>query len=339
MITIKDIAAEAGVSKSTVSRVLTQTGYVREDTKNRILKVMKERGFQPSASARSLSSQTTNTIGVVVPEIWNPFYAEVLQGVSEVVDEQNMTMIYCNTDDNAAKEEKALRMLEGQRVCGMILAPSVEYSDKEAVEHLKPLLEKLNAPVVLVDRDVPNMHLDSVMYDNYGAAYASTEALLRAGNRRVGMITGDMGLKIARDRYDGFMDAMKDARVEVKPQDVLYGDFTSKKAYELSCAMYDSGDYPDGILTSNNMTTLGFLRATGDRNFRLGREIAMIGLDHIAALDTIDYMYSYVTRDTVAIGRKTMELLLGRIKQPDMPQTSVTFPYQLVLKGAEKKSG
>ncbi len=337
MVTIKDIAAEAGVSKSTVSRVLTNNGYVGEETRQKILRVMEERGFQPSESARNLSSKTTNTIGVVVPEISNPFYMEVLEGIARVVDAENLTIIYCNTDNNAAKEAKALQMLEGQRVRGMILAPAIDYRDAASSRRVKELLGKINAPAVLLDRDIENSHMDSVIYDNFGSARCAAEELIKAGNRRIGMITGDMNLKIARDRFQGYAQAMQEHQLLIEDRYIYYGDFTTETAYQLSCSMLDGQELPDAVICSNNRTTLGLLRAIRERNMKFGREIAMIGIDHIPVLDIIDYKYSYVTRDTVGMGETAMQLLLKRMENPKAEPVSVVVPYQLVLKGAERK--
>lgn len=337
MITITDIAALAGVSKSTVSRVLTGAGYVNDETREKIEKIIKEYGYQPSESARSLSKKTTNTIGVVVPEIDNSFYSEVLNGIGQIVDENNYNIIYFNTNNSIVKEEKALQMLKAQRVRGVILAAAVDYSEPEATENLKQLLEKINAPVVLLDREIDGINLDKVVYDNFGSAFAATEALIKAGNKTIGIITGDLNLKHARDRYEGYLQAMNRYQIPIIEKYIMHGDFMTETAYSLAGKMYDRGDIPDGIVSCNNRTTLGFLRATRERNMKLGREIAFVGIDHIDVLDIIDYKYSYVSRDTVEMGRIAMELLIERIRNPKKYHTVKIVPYELFLKGAEKK--
>ena len=339
MITIKDIAAAAGVSKSTVSRVLTGSGYVNESTKERIKKVIEETGYQPSASARNLSTNSTRTIGVVVPEIGNTFYTEVLEGISEITDEQDLTIIYCNTGNDPAKEAKALETLLGHRVLGMIVAPSVDYSDPERRKKLRLLLRQLGAPAVMLDRTVEGLDLDSVVYDNFGAGYAAAEALIQAGNETVGILTGDMNLALARDRYKGYEKAMKKYKKPVRKEFVYRGDFSLDTAYRISCDMLDSGSIPDAIVTSNNETTLGLLRAVRERGLHFGTDIAMVGIDHIDVLDIIDYKYSYVTRDTREMGRRAIRTLLERIRHPQMPVQCAVMPFRLVLKGAEKKGG
>ena len=261
----------------------------------------------------------------------------MLNGIGQIVDENNYNIIYFNTNNSIVKEEKALQMLKAQRVRGVILAAAVDYSEPEATENLKQLLEKINAPVVLLDREIDGINLDKVVYDNFGSAFAATEALIKAGNKTIGIITGDLNLKHARDRYEGYLQAMNRYQIPIIEKYIMHGDFMTETAYSLAGKMYDRGDIPDGIVSCNNRTTLGFLRATRERNMKLGREIAFVGIDHIDVLDIIDYKYSYVSRDTVEMGRIAMELLIERIRNPKKYRTVKIVPYELFLKGAEKK--
>lgn len=338
MVTIKDIAVEAGVSKSTVSRVLNQNGFVSEDARKRVLQVIEKYDYQPSESARALCQRTTKMIGVIFPRIHNDFYGEVLQGITQAADERQMSLIFCNTDDDAEKEERALRLLKGQRVRGVILALAKDNPGKNLRERLQKQIRELNVPVVFLDRKLPDQN-DSVLYDNFGAAYRATEELIKAGNRRIGVITGDMNLKIGRERFEGFQNAMEDYQVPIQERDIYYGNFQMDLAYDLSCAMYDSGDYPEAMLTSNNDTTLGFLRATRERSMKLGREIAHVGIDHITVLDTIGYQYSHIGRDSVGTGRKAMELLIRKIEDPERKPETIIMPYTVDLMGTERRTG
>lgn len=336
MVTIKDIATEAGVSKSTVSRVLNKNGFVSEDARKRVQEVIEKYDYQPSESARALCQKTTKMIGVIFPRIHNDFYGEVMQGISQAADERQMSLIFCNTDDDAEKEERAMRLLKGQRVRGVILALTKDNPDQCLRTRLQKQIRELNVPVVFLDRTMPDRN-DSVVYDNFGAAYRATEELIKAGNRRIGVITGDLNLKIGKERFEGYLRAMEDHRAEVMERYIYYGDFMMDRAYELSCTMYDSGDYPDGVMTSNNDTTLGFLRATRNRSMKLGREIAMVGIDHITVLDTIGYQYSHIGRDSVGTGRNAMELLSRKIFDPEREPQTIVMPYTVNLMGTERK--
>lgn len=336
MITIKDIAVEAGVSKTTVSRVLNHSGKVSENTRKRVQKVIDKYDYQPSESARALIQQTTKMIGVVIPNVYNDFYNEVLQGITQVADEKNMSLIFCNTNENPNKEEKALSMLKGQRVRGVIMALASDNPDRELRTRVEEQIAELNAPVVFIDRTLP-LPNDSVIFDGFGAVYRATEELIKAGNKKIGIITGDISLKIGKDRLDGFLQAMKDYKLPINKSYIYYGNFLVDRAYELSSKMYDSGDYPEAIITSNNDTTIGFLRATRERSIELGREIAMIGIDHITILDTIGYKYSHIARDFVGTGIKAMQLLFNKIEKPYSKPKKVVMPFTVNLMGTEKR--
>lgn len=339
MLTIKDVAALAGVSKSTVSRVLNNNGYVNDETRQRILKIIKANNYSPSATAINLSKRETTTIGVVIPEIDNSFFGEVLQGITSICDENDLSIICCDTQNNAIKEERALRMLEQQRVRGVIITPAIDYTEPDANLRLRTLLNKLNVPIVVVDRDFENSQWDGVFYENYQSAYCATSELIKAGNRRIGIITGDMNLKLARERFQGFQQAIKDHGLSINQQDVLKGDFTIKCAYELAKKMYLSKDFPKAMVTCNNRTTLGFIKATNECGYQIGKDIALIGIDHVKVLDILDYNFSYVTRDTNEMGCIAMQLLLDRIKNPAKQRNICMMPYHLVLQGSEKISG
>ena len=336
-LTIVDIAKLAGVSKSTVSRVLNGTGYVNEDTRKKVEAVIAEHKFRPSATARSLCRQESNTIGVVIPEMGNTFFAEVLKGIGDAIEKKGMTMILCDTDNNSERQYRALNMIKEQRVKGLILTPANDYSEDAENRKLKKQLKELDVPVVLLDRQVENSVWDGIYFENYMSAYSATEQLIKAGNRRIGVITGDLKLKIGRDRYQGYLQAMEDNNLKVEDKYVMQGDFTIERAYELMKSCIENGDIPDAVLTCNNRTSLGFMKALAEKKLELGRDIAAIGIDRIEVLEILDVPFSYVVRESVEMGIKAVEKLLERIENPDKQREIYVMPFEIVLKGSEKK--
>ncbi len=161
-LTINDIAKEAKVSKSTVSRVINNSGYVDQHTREKVEKIIEMHTYYPSAAARRLSKRESNTIGVIIPEADNTFFGDVLKGISEVVDEMNMTLIFSDTSNDSEKEERALNMINMQEVKGLILTPVNDRDDSEAERKLKQKLRDLGIPVVLLDRGVSNSQWDGV---------------------------------------------------------------------------------------------------------------------------------------------------------------------------------
>ncbi|MBB6214291.1 LacI family transcriptional regulator [Anaerosolibacter carboniphilus] len=335
-LTINDIAKKAKVSKSTVSRVLNNSGYVRKETREKIENVIKENIYYPSATARSLSKKESSTIGVIIPEADNEFFGEVLTGISEIVDEHNMTLIFCDTSNNFLKEERALAMLNMQRVKGLILTPVNDHNYGEAEKKLKQKLKDLKIPIVLLDRGVKNSEWDGVYFENYKSAYSATEILIKEGHKKIGIITGDLKLKIGQDRYKGYLGAMEDYGMEIINEYIYEGNFSVEKAYELSKQFIESKDLPDAIITCNNRTTLGFIKALKEYNLTLGKDIAAIGIDSNKVLDILGYNFSYVARDAVEMGRVAMHRLLERFEDPNKQRVECIMPYKIYLKGSEK---
>jgi len=336
-LTINDIAKKAKVSKSTVSRVLNNSGYVNKDTREKIEKVIRENAYYPSAQARSLSKRESNTIGVIIPEADNPFFGEVLRGISEVVDANDMTLILCDTDNNVSKEKKALDMIIMQRVKGLIFTPVNDHSNDETEKKLKAKLRALNIPTVLLDRGIENSEWDGVFFKNYESAYKATEILIKEGHKKLGVITGDLNLKIGRERFRGFLDALKDYNVPIMHKYIYEGNFSVDKAYQLSKQFIEKNDLPDALLTSNNRTTLGLLKALNEKKIVLGKDIAVIGIDSIEVIDILGIKLSCVARDAVEMGRIAMRLLLERFQKPLKEREDYVVPFEIILKGSEKK--
>lgn len=316
--------------------MLNNSGYVSNETRKRVEYVINKHEYLPSATARSLSKKDTNTIGVIIPEADNSFFGEILKGISEVVDQNDMTLIFCDTDNNMEKQEKALKMLRGQRVKGLILTPVNDYSDDESANTLRKQLDSLMVPVVLLDRQVEHSHWDGVYFENFKGAYAGTEVLIKEGHKNIGIITGDLNLKIGRDRYRGFLQAMEDYEIPILKEYVLEGNFSEEKAYELTEKCIENNTMPEAMLTCNNRTTLGFIRALREHKITIGEDIAAIGIDRIKLLDNLGYNFSYVERDTIEMGRTAMYKLLDRFKNPNKKREVLNMPFKLTLKGSEK---
>lgn len=336
ILTIKDIADQANVAKSTVSRVLNNSGYVKEETRMKIEKVINESKYVPSATARNLSKQESNIIGLIIPELSNTFYMEIIEGISEVVEKNNLILVLCNTDNDLLKEQRALAAINGLRVKGLIFAPAADYASPAEARKIRQWLNELNVPIIMLDRWVENSQWDGVYFDNPGGAYKATEALIKAGHKKIGTITGNLNISIGRERFKGFQLAMEDYEIPISPQYVYQGDFTTAKAYELTKKMIASGDLPEALFISNNLTAIGFLKGIYEAGMELGRDICCVGFDNVAFLDIMDINYSYVDRDTKNMGFVTAKNLLEIIKNPVAERHEHIIQARLVLRGSEK---
>ena len=328
--TISDIAREAGVSKATVSRVLNSTGAVSDATRRRILDVIKRRNYTPSSTARSLSKGTSPIIGFISPEIDNPFFGEILHSATEMIDERGLTMIFYNTDDDAAKDRQALKNLMDHQVAGVLYTPATDYSDPEERDQLRRQLQGLNVPVVIMDRNIGFTDFDTVHFNDYQGMYDATERLIQAGHEKIGIVNGTLDRVLARERQRGYLDALNHRGIAPRDDYMFYGDYHSERAYELSKRLLAMPDRPTAVLTCNNRTTVGFLRALYERDEKLGEDIACVGLDRIEVLDRIHMPLNYIERDSRQMGREAAKLLFSRLDFPRRPRTELILNTRVV---------
>lgn len=337
-ITINDIAKKAGVSSATVSRVLNNSGYVKEETKQKILEIMKDLNYSPNAVARSLSKNTTNIIGVLVPDINNPFFGEVIKGISMIADSENLNMLLADTDENIEKEFKALELLKEQRIRGIIITPTSDKNQFNA-DYLNAL-ENLGIPIVLIDRDVKYSNFDGVFLDNINGAFEATEALIKEGHKKIAIIAGPTTSKPGRDRVRGYEKAMAMNKLNIDENYVFYGDFKLESGYNITKEIMKMKDRPTAIFTCNNMMTLGCIKALYEKNIRIPEDIAIIGFDEIEMLNVLGIKVSVVSRPTTEMGKVAMTILSERLKNNDNPHTKrIILSPKLILKGSEKLVG
>jgi LacI family transcriptional regulator len=333
--TIKDIAQKSGVSLTTVSRVLNSSGYVKEETRKKVLSAIKELNYTPSAIARSLSKNKTNTIGVVIPEINNQFYGEVIKGISEIADEYDLNIILCNTDENIEKELKALKLLKEQRIQGIIIAPtSVE--DELNSEYLMAI-EQIGIPVVLVDGHVKYSDFSGAFVDNIKGAYESTDTLIKAGHRKIAIITGRMNSDAAQNRLMGYKKALAINNICFNEKYVFLGDYGEKLAYKFTKQMMEMEDRPTAVFVSSNKMTLGCVRALVEGGLRIPEDMAVIGFDRIDILNSLGMNISFVDGPTTELGTIAMKILMENIKNNQYFETKkITLTPKLILRGSER---
>lgn len=337
--TIKDIAKACDVSKTTVSRFLNNSGYVSKEVSDRITAKIEELNYVPSTTARSLSLQKSNVLGVIIPEVSNPFFGEVFKGISEIADDNDLSIFYCDTDNNRDKELKALATLRGHDICGVILTPATGglVNGVEDEAFIKAL-ENLNVPIVLLDRDVDYKSFDGVFIDNYKGAYESTKLLIQNGHTNIATICGDQKLFIGKERLRGYKAALNEEGILNNDSLIIEGDFSIQKGYEGTLQLLGQENKPTAIFSPNNLTTMGVLKALTELNLTFPEDIAVVGFDDIELLKMLNIDLTVVHRDTVEMGNKAMELLLSMIKN-NHNETSqrIIIEPELIVRGSEKK--
>ncbi|QKG18912.1 LacI family DNA-binding transcriptional regulator [Actinomadura verrucosospora] len=317
MATIHDVAARAGVSPATVSRFLRGQ---RVRSAEAIRTAVDELGFAPNIAAQSLKSGRTRTIGVVVPDITNPYFAAVVKGMESVSRDRGYRLLLANSDESGAREADLLADMARQ-VDGIILAPATEH------EETPMQLRDSGLPVVFIDRDLADGEsFDAVLVDNRAGGRQAAEHLLGLGHTRIAMISGGQESTPGRYRRDGFLEAVSAAGVEIPPELDLIGDFREERAYQLTLSLLSLAEPPTAIFTANNLTTLGALKALHDMRVDVPGQISLIGFDDLDTGPLLRPPLTVVDRPMTEQGVLAMRLLLHRFDDSqtrDLPRRIV----------------
>ncbi len=329
------IAKEAGVSIATVSRVMNNTASVSEKSKKRVLDAVKKLNYVPNSVARSLSTSTSSLVGVVIPDINNPFFSLALQGLTRTADERGLNIFLYNTDENSAREHQILQSLREHRLCGIIITP-VSSTDLETERRLKEF-EALGIPVVLLDRELQDAEFDRVVSDDENGSFWAVSELIRLGHRKIAIITGPEDSRPGHERLSGYQRALQENGITLCSDYIRMGNFMVDRAYEETMALCKMKEPPTAIFSCNNMTTYGCLKAFGELGIQAGRDMALFGFDEIEALSWLNYRISVVNRDVPEMGAQAMSLLMRRIetgnKEPE--HLRICLPTELFLRGSE----
>ena len=334
-ITINEIAQIAGVSIATVSRVINQSDNVRPGTRDRVLKVIREYKYIPSETARGLSKGNSDVIGIVCPDLENPFFYGMIKGITNIAEQNRYHVLMFYTDENADKEKEILRIAKGRDLAGLIITP-VGVADEETAQILDSYEEE-GIPVVLLDRELLYKKMCTVQADNEDGSYQAIVQLIKEGHTRIAMIAGREDFTPVNERAVGFRRAMKEYGIPIRDEYVIYGDSMSPKAYEGMKRLLDLKEPPTAVFTTNNMATLGVLRALTERHLQIGRDIAVIGYDDIAVLRAIDYRLSVVDRSEEEMGERAMQAMLLRLSGNEEEAYKIgRVPARLILRGSER---
>lgn len=334
-VTIYDIAKQSGVSRATISRVINNSGYVKDETREKVLKAIKELNYTPSAIARSLSTNKTNTIGVVVPEINDPFFGEIIKGISQAAEKYDLNIILFDTADSIEKEIKALKLLRQQRIEGIMITPTAT-EHKINNEYLNSL-QNLGTPIILMDGHVKYENFSGVFIDHVKGAYEGTEALIKSGHRKIAIINGNMNSRPAKERLMGYKKALDANNILLDDRYIFYGNYNYETAYEITKEILRMQDRPTAIFVCNNRMSLGCIKAFNEKNIKIPEDMAIVGFDKLDVLNILGMNISFVSGPTAELGKTGMKMLIDIINNKSIRQISrITLLPELVLKGSER---
>ncbi|MBN6714515.1 substrate-binding domain-containing protein [Pseudomonas capsici] len=306
MATIKDVAALAGISYTTVSHVLNKTRPVSDPVRIKVEAAIAQLDYVPSAVARSLKAKTTSTIGLLIPNGINPYFAELARGIEDHCERNGFCVILCNSDDNPEKQRNYLRVLLEKRVDGLIV------SSVGGDVSIAGGLAEVRTPLVIVDRELEGIDADMVRIDHEHGAYLATRHLLDLGHRDIACIGGPDNTVVAQMRFVGYRRAMQEAGVEVPPEWAIHSDFSSSAGHEAAVGLL-SGHRPTAIFAGNDVIAIGVLRAAAERNIRVPRDLSVIGFDDIQMSRYVYPALTTVGQSIMQLGETAAEMLLSRI--------------------------
>ena len=331
---IKELAKILNVSSSTVSRVLNEASGVSQETRKMVLNGIKKYNYVPSSVARNLSSNSTKNIAVIVPDIENQFFSDLMSGVASVAAKNNYNIFYLGTNELESIEHKALDTMSSERLAGLIIAP-VNSNDTVTLNKLTRL-EKVNVPVVLVDREFKAKSFSGVFVDNVSGAKEATKCLIENGHDRIAIITGPEESKPGSERLLGYLKAFKEKNLEIDSELIVSGDFKVRRAYQMTKELMSLKNKPTAIFCSNNLTSLGCIKYLTEKNIKIGEDVSIIGFDDLKTLEYIGFNFSAVYRDAKLQGEKAMELVIEKLKTKNNIVKKINVPYKLILRGSEK---
>jgi LacI family transcriptional regulator len=326
MTTIVEVARRARVSTSTVSHVVNRTRFVSPQSRARVEEAIRTLGYRPNALARSLRVGRTHTLGLVIPDSANPFFAEVGRAIELAAFEAGFSVILCNTENEREKEQLYLGVLAKKQVEGIVLAAADERSDP-----LRTLLHG-RVPVVAVDRERRGLALDTVLTDNRGGGLLATRHLLALGHRRIGCVTGPARLSTTAQRLLGYRRALRDAGVPADDALVVAADFHPAAGAAALRALLALPRPPTAVFACNDLMALGVLSAAAEAGRRVPEDLAVVGYDDIELAAFAMPPLTTVAQPKAEMGRAIVKLLVDRIRDGRLPPQRAVLPVELRIR-------
>ncbi|MDC8758394.1 LacI family DNA-binding transcriptional regulator [Janthinobacterium fluminis] len=313
MATMKQVAEQAGVSTTTVSHVINNTRVVSEDVRARVQAVIEQLRYVPSAVARSLKNDRTHTLGMMVPNNSNPYFAEVIRGIEDAAFKLGYNIILCNSYDDPGKQVAYIRVLMEKRIDGLILVSSG--TDPE----LSRFLAGDRIPVVLVDREISGVAADFIESDHEQGGYMGAKYLLQLGHRAIACVAGPEKLLTSRERVAGYRRALDEAGVAFRPEWLLHSDFTSAGGHQAFRQLLALPRRPSAIFASNDLMAMGGICAASEAGVAIPAQLSVLGYDDIALAAYSNPPLTSIGQPKQEMGALTARILLERMLDPGLP--------------------
>ncbi len=326
--TIHDVAEEAGVSVATVSHVINETRYVSPELTKKVKQAMDKLGYQRNSVARSLKTQKTHTIGLIVSDITNPFFSQLLRGVEKIATSESYTLIICNTDETLEKEELYLDVMKQNQVDGFIIAPTGKNDGK-----LRSFLEQ-DLPFVFVDRKIDNISVPSVLSENVKGAKKATEHLLEENHTRIGIVSGLGSVTTTRERIRGHVEALEKHGISFEESLLKRGNSQVQGGFNAARRLLKMEEPPTAIFSTNNLMTIGVMQFLKKNGIKCPTDIAVVSFDDFEWSNAFEPTLTTVAQSPHEIGSRAAEILFSRIADTQETKDDVRIPTELIVRGS-----
>ncbi len=329
---IKDVASLAGVSPSTVSRVVANHPRISQETRERVRAAMKELDYHPNAIARSLVKKTSDTIGLLIPSpidqfFLNPFFTECLRGITSVTQQAGYDVLLSTANFTGFNDETRLQhMLGSKRVDGVILLSSKIH------DPLIPILEENHVPSVLIGRPAVSSSISWVNNDNQKAAYDATTYLLQQGHHRIGFLGGSQDLVVSVDRLAGYHAALRDASITLESNLIVSAEFLEEGGYTGMMRLMALAERPTAIVASDDVLGFGAMRAAGELGYRIPEDLAIVGFNDIPLAKMANPPMTSMNVHIDELGKVAAEVIIEQISQPSRGKRTVIIQHDLVIR-------
>lgn len=328
MVTLKDIAKKSGFSIATVSKVLNNKKGISSKTREKILKIAKELNYIPSYPAISVKSNKTNTIGLLISDIANPFFPEIVKGIERVAYNHGFNLILCNTNEDEKREDIYIDLLLKKRIDGLIAVPS-NFRDRKK---WKTILT-FGIPLLILDRKIKNLDTDYVVVDNAEGAFKGISHLIDMGHSKIGILTGDLKISTGKERFQGVLKAVKLYGIE---KDIVIVDskFTKEAAFNATKYLLNGKKEITAIFFPNNITTLGGLKAISEAKLKIPHEISVISFDDMEWFSLYTPPITAIAQPSYTIGTTAATILIHRIKDKNFTFQNIVLKTNLIQRAS-----
>src|SRR5215471_19325704 len=324
---ITDVARRAGVSTATVSRVLNRNYPVSEGVRQRVMVAVRELGYVANAHARALLTSTSGTVGVILHDVSDPYFAEIVRGIQEVAAHEDRLVVICNSLREPAREITYIEMLRAHRVDAIIMAGGHMVDDEYVMALREQALQLRSQGSRLVLCGRHPVRADAVVPDNAAGAARLVRHLLAGGHRRIAHLSGPPGLSTSQDRLDGYLGALASFGIEPDPALMVPGDFSREGGHRATGCLLESGARPTAIFAANDLAAVGALTCLHERGLRVPEDVSVVAFDDVPVARDVTPALTTIRVPMVEMGRQSMRLAL---RDPQAPYEVVRLETELI---------